>query len=253
MSKITIRQWTTILITVAVIVMNFLANALPLNGLNTGEISDRFQVFFVPAGYVFSIWGLIYIGLIAFSIYQALPAQRENSRLRRIGNWYALSGAANIAWLILWHYEQFETTLFAMFTLLLSLIFIYLQLGIGKKPVGGLEKWVVDAPFSTYLGWVTVATIANVTSVLDYVKWDGWDIAPQTWAVIMLGVAVLLAAVKSFTRRDVAFQLVLVWAFIGIALKQAAAPLVANAAWAAAALVALMIVVVLLTNRRRTA
>ncbi len=253
MSKNTIRQWATILITAAVIVMNILANALPLNGLNTGEISDRFQVYFVPAGYVFSIWGLIYIGLIAFSIYQALPSQRENPRLQRIGNWYALSGAANIAWLFLWHYEQFEATLFAMFGLLLSLIFIYLLLGIGRNQVKGVEKWAVDVPFSTYLGWVTVATIANVTSVLDFVKWNGWGIAPQTWAAIMLGVAVLLAAIKSFTRRDVAFQFVLVWAFIGIALRQAAAPLVANAAWAAAALVVLLIVLVLMTNRRHTA
>ena len=108
------RQILVVLSVIITIVMNFLANALPLNGLNTGEISDRFKVYFVPAGYVFSIWGLIYIGLIAYAIFQALPSQRENPRLRKTGYLAAASGLANIAWLFLWHYEQFPLTQVAM-------------------------------------------------------------------------------------------------------------------------------------------
>ena len=99
-----------------------LATALPLNGQTTGEISDRFDVYFVPAGYVFSIWGLIYLALIGYSLYQVLPSQRENPRLRRTGWLYVLSCAANIVWLFLWHYEVFELTIVAMGALLLLLI-----------------------------------------------------------------------------------------------------------------------------------
>ena len=113
-----LRQISVIVTILATIVVNGLANALPINGLNTGQISDRFQVYFVPAGYVFSIWGLIYLGLIAFAIFQALPSQRENPRLRETGWWIALGGLANIAWIFLWHYEQFPLTLIAMLVLL---------------------------------------------------------------------------------------------------------------------------------------
>ena len=119
------RQVAVVVSVIATIVINTLANALPLNGFNTGEISDRFAVYFTPAGYVFSIWGLIYLGLIAFSIYQALPAQRENPRLRATGWWIVLGGIANSAWIFLWHYEQFPLTIVAMLILLVTLIITY--------------------------------------------------------------------------------------------------------------------------------
>ena len=143
-----IRQIVNVVITIAVIVVNGLANALPLNGQTTGEISDRFDVYFVPAGYVFSIWGLIYLGLIAFTVYQALPSQRDNPHLKRIGYLYALSGVANIVWLFLWHYEQFVWTIVAMLVLLLSLIAIYVRLEIGRTRVPAVEAWLVRVPFS---------------------------------------------------------------------------------------------------------
>jgi len=131
-SKI-LRQVVNVLAVVATIVVNGLANVLPLNGQTTGEISDRFQVYFVPAGYVFSIWGLIYLGLIAFAIYQALPAQRENPRLCRVGYLFAASCLANVAWLFLWHYEQFLWTFVAMLSLLVLLILIYLRFAVGGR------------------------------------------------------------------------------------------------------------------------
>jgi len=113
MNKDTLRQVLIVLAVIAVIVINILANALPLNGLNTGEISDRFDIYFVPAGYVFSIWGLIYLGLLAYAIFQALPSQKENPRLRSIGLPFILSCLTNITWLFLWHYEVFLFTLAA--------------------------------------------------------------------------------------------------------------------------------------------
>ncbi|MFC1976493.1 tryptophan-rich sensory protein, partial [Chloroflexota bacterium] len=199
---------------------------------------------------VFSIWGLIYVGLALYAIYQALPAQRENPRLRATGYLFALSCLANISWLFLWHYEYFVLTLVAMVALLLLLIAIYLRLGIGRAAVLTAERWLVQLPFSIYLGWISVATIANVTSVLDYLNWNGWGISPEIWTVIMLLAGVGLAFAMAFTRGDMAYGLVIIWAFAGIAIKHNGTPLVATAAWIAVGLVVLALVIGLFLNRR---
>jgi hypothetical protein len=251
MNKDTVRQVVNMLAVVAVIVVNGLANTLPLNGQTQAEISDRFDVFFVPAGYAFSIWGLIFLGLIAFAVYQALPAQRENPRLRRVGYLFALSCVANITWLFLWHYEVFVLTLVAMLALLLLLIGVYLRLDIGRAQVGGVERWLVDVLFSVYLGWITVATIANVTVVLDYLGWNGWGISPQAWTVIMLFAGLVIATAMSLTRADVAYSLVLIWAYVAIAVKHGDTPVVAVTAWVTATLIALMLVIGVLLKRQR--
>jgi hypothetical protein len=244
-----IRQISVILTILATIVINVLANALPINGLNTGEISDRFQVYFVPAGYVFSIWGLIYAGLIAFGVFQALPSQRENPRLRATGWWISLGGLANSAWIFLWHYEQFPLTLIAMLVLLATLIVTYLRLGIGRTAVSPAETWAVRVPFSIYLGWITVATVANVTSLLDYLKWDGFGIAPEIWMAIMLAAVLMIAALMNFTRRDVAYTAVILWALVGIAVKHAAVPAVAIPTWLTFGMVALTLIVAIFLRR----
>jgi len=246
-----VRQVVVILSTILVIVVNGLANALPLNGQTTGEISDRFDVYFVPAGYVFSIWGLIYLALIGYSVYQALPAQRENPRLRRTGYLYALSCLANIVWLFLWHYEIFVLTVVAMVALLLLLIAIYVRLGTGLTRVSTAETWLVRVPFSIYLGWITVATVANVTSLLDYWNWNGWGISPEAWAVIMLVAGAAIASAVSLTRGDVAYVLVIVWAFVGIAVKHADTPIVSVTAALMAVVVALTLLVGVPRTQRR--
>jgi hypothetical protein len=251
MSRNFIRQIINLLAVLATIAVNGLANVLPLNGLNTGEISDRFTVYFVPAGYVFSIWGLIYLGLIAYAVFQLLPSQRENPRLLRIGYLPALSCLFNIVWLFLWHYEQFLLTLLAMIGLLLTLIAIYLRLDIGRTSVGTAERWCLHIPFSVYLGWVTVATVANVTSVLDFLGWGGWGLSEAAWAVIMLLVAAGIGVLMGLRHRDAAFLLVLVWAFVGIALKHAGTSSVVAAAWAAALIAGGMAVYSLLRGRKK--
>ena len=227
MNKDTVRQIVVVVATVVTLVANFLASSLPLNGLTTGEISDRFDVYFVPAGYVFSIWGLIYLGLIAYAIYQALPGQRENPYLRRIGYPFALSCVGNVGWLFMWHYELFPLTILFMVGLLLSLIVIYLRLDVGQARTAPLSTWWVEVPFRIYLGWITVATVANATSLLDYLNWNGWGISPQAWAVIMLVVGAAIAATISLTRGDIAYVLVIVWAFVGIGAKHSTTPVVA--------------------------
>jgi hypothetical protein len=250
MSKDTVRQFVNALSVAATIVMNILANALPFNGQNTGEISDRFQVYFVPAGYVFSIWGLIYIGWIAFAIYQFLPAQRENPRLQKLGYWFALSGVFNSVWLLCWHYNLFGLSVLVMLALLGTLVVSYLRLEVGRAAVSTAERWCVDTPVSVYLGWITVATVANVTSWLYSINWSGWSIPAPTWAVIMLLVASLLGLLMALTRRDAGYLFVLVWAFAGIGVKQTAFPMVANSAWAASA-IALGLAAYSILQRRR--
>jgi hypothetical protein len=251
MRKDTIRQWANLLVFVAMVAANGLANALPLNGQTTGEISDRFQVYFVPAGYVFSIWGLIYLGLAVFAVFQALPAQRGNPRLRRMGYLFAASCLANIAWLFLWHYEQFPLTLLAMLSLLVLLILIYLRLGSGQVAAPSAEKWLVSIPFSIYLGWITVATIANVTSLLEYWNWSGWGISDEAWAITMLVAGVSIASAVNLTRGDTAYMLVIVWAFAGIAVKHTETPVVATAAWVVTVLAVLVLLVGLVLGRRQ--
>ncbi len=250
MNRNLVRQIVNIIAVVVTIVFNILANALPLNGLNTGDISDRFEVYFVPAGYVFSIWGLIYIGWLAFAVFQALPSQRENPRLVRLGYWFAVSCLANIGWLISWHYEYFAAGPFILAALAILLIVAYLRLEIGRTRVSTAERWCVQIPFSIYLAWATVATIANVTSTLYFLKWGGWGIAPEAWAAIMLGVATVVGVLVFLTRRDFAFVLVLIWAFVGIALKHADTALVMGAAWLMTALLALVLIVGLVRGRQ---
>jgi len=249
MNKDLLRQITNLVAVIATIGFNILANALPLNGQNTGAISDRFRVFFVPAGYVFAIWGLIYIGLIAFGTYQALPSQRANPRLRRVGYLFALSCLANIAWLFCWHYNAFTLSVIVMLVLLLLLITIYLRLEIGLVQVRAAEKWCVDVLFSVYLGWISVATIANITDLLYYLGWAGGAISPQAWAAIMLAAAVVLSGLMLFTRGDVAYALVILWAAFGIFTKQLSNGLVAYAALLACGAVLLLLVLQLFRGR----
>lgn len=246
-----LRQWANIVALIATLVINGLASTLRLNGRTTGEVADAFQVYFAPAGYVFAIWAPIYAGLIAFTVYQALPRQRDNLRLRRMGYLFALSCAANIVWLILWHYEVFVLTVVAMVALLLSLIAIYLRLDIGRARASGAGTWLVNVPFSIYLAWITVATIANATSALDYLSWSGWGISDEVWTVIMLMVSAGITWAMGLTRRDVAYALVIAWGLVGIAVKHAGTPTVATGAWVATGLVGLALGMAALLRRGR--
>ena len=207
---------------VGVVSVNILASALPLGGKTTAELSDAYPNLFVPAGYVFSIWGVIYLLLLAFTVYQVSPARRGEGFLDRIGGLFALSCALNISWIFLWHYEFVIPSLLPMFALLASLILIYVRLDVGRgSPSRGERLWV-HLPFSVYLGWITVAPIANAVAALVSINWDGLGLGEVAWTVIVIAVAVVLTVVNTFTRGDVGYALVIVWALGGIAIKQMA-------------------------------
>lgn len=244
--------WLNIITFLITLVVNFLATNLPLNNLTTGEISDSFDIFFVPAGYVFSIWGLIYLGLIGFIVFQALPGQRNDSRLKKTDVWFIIVNIANAAWLFSWHYQRFVLSVAIMLIILFSLIQIFLKLEIGKTKNSGGWLWAVEIPFGIYLGWISVATIANITQLLYYLGWNGFGLQPQVWFVIVLTVALVISALMSFTRRNVPHALVLIWAFTGIAIKFPDVPLVNTSAWIASLAVAVFLAAALLAKPKRS-
>ncbi len=223
----------------AVFITNSLAGAVGLNGLTTGAVSDLQPSTFTPAGYTFSIWGLIYSALLGFIVYQALPASRKRPFLPKIGLFFVASSIANIAWLFAWHYGYFTWSVLFMVSLLISLVSIYVRLGIGNhQPQLPLAtRLLVHFPFSLYLGWITVATIANVASVLNYLGWNGLGIAETTWTVIMISVAVVVAGLLLLNRRNLPYAGVLVWALFGIRTAQIDVPLIANTTIIAAVLI----------------
>jgi hypothetical protein len=234
-----LRQAVTLAVYLVTVTVNAAANALPINR-PTAEISDQFHVYVIPAGYVFGIWGLIYIGLGAFSVFQAIHG--DDPVVRRIGWLPALSGVLNISWLLLFQYELFVLTVPLMVGLLLILIAIHSRLWESRDLLTRTTDWFVRIPFSIYLGWITVATIANVAQTLDALGFDAFGMQPQLVAVgvLLLGLAIASRFVWLF--GDLAYGAVIVWAYIGIAVKEAEEPYVPIVALAGAVVMAALLV-----------
>jgi len=208
------------------IVVNGLANALPLNNKTTGELSDQYPNLFVPAGLTFSIWGVIYILLAIFVIYGLIISIKNNTQktafIENIGILFFVSSLANIGWIFAWHYEILPLSLVLMLVILGSLITIYLRLRIGKSDSTLSERYMVYLPFSIYLGWITIATIANITALLVDINWNTFGLGEQFWAVAVIIVGIAIALSVLFTRKDIFYCLVVDWALLGILLKRLA-------------------------------
>ena len=214
-------KWLNIVAFVLTVLVNSLAGSTTiLGGKNTAQISDANPTLITRAGYVFSIWGVIYILLGIFIVFQALPSEQGKDFQKRIGLLFVLSSLLNITWLFLWQFEYLSLSVVLMFLLLATLILTYMRLRIGKSVVSLREKLAVHVPFSVYLGWITIASIANVAVTLVSVNWDGFGISPETWATLIIIVALLITIIVTATRKDVAYGLVIVWALVGIAVKQ---------------------------------
>lgn len=199
---------------IAVIAVNAAANILPINGQTTGEVSNRLTVLITPPGYVFSIWGIIYFGLaIWIAGFWVRYVKEQQKPSNTIALFFILSAAFNITWLLLWHYEIFIWSIVAMIGYLASLIGLYLQYTNEER------KLTERMPIAINFGWVSVATIVNISYVLTYYNWNGWGLSNELWTVIMLTVATALALHIRFHHSDIPYALVFVWAFIGIAIK----------------------------------
>jgi len=239
-----------ILTLIVTLVVNILANALPINGQNTGQISDSYPVIFTPAGYVFSIWGLIYLALIGFAVYQALPSQANNPNLAKIGPWFSLSNILNAGWIFAWHYRVLWLAEVLMLGLLITLLVIYTRLEIGKTRVKPVEGLFTRFPFSLYLGWISVATIANTSVLLYAAGWNGFELSLEFWTVLVILVGTGLGIAMIRLRREVVYPFVLIWAFTGIQLKSSSFEPVATTAGAASLILLFVIVFSLLRARQ---
>ena len=211
----------------AMIGANVLANALPLNGKRTGEVSDTYQNLFTPAGVTFSIWSVIYLLLGLHVLYQlgmfrgSQPGGERTDLLNRVGLLFSISSLANTAWVFAWHYQ-----LIPLSAVPIAVILVCLILGTNSLRAANLtvrERWFVGVPFSVYFGWTTVATVANVTVLLVSLNWDGFGLADSAWAAIIVVVAMAIGVVTMLRNQDVAYGLVLIWAFAGILLRQTSA------------------------------
>jgi hypothetical protein len=227
------------------IIVNALANIIPINGITTGELSDLYPNLFVPAGLTFAIWGLIYVLLGIFVIYPLVPRVRRDPQklgfVQKIGPLFFISCIANIGWIFAWHYRVVPLSMVLMLALLGCLLAIYLRLNIGKSDATKAEKYSVHLPFSVYLGWITIATIANVTALLVDIDWMRWGLTQQFWAVAVIVVGIAIALSVLFTRKDVFYCLVVDWALLGILLKRLSDTTTSARSVVAAAIVGLVL------------
>ena len=191
--------------------MNYLANALPLNGKTTGQLSDSYPNLFVPAGITFSIWGIIYLLLAGYSIFQFTGKGKPISE--SIGWVFAISCLLNGLWIVAWHYEKLPLSLLIMVGILISLIVINIS-------VKGLPFGLTKSAFGIYLGWICIATIANVTALLVSVNWNGLGISQEVWTIIMICIGALIVSVTIIRINNPFIGLAVIWAFAGIILKR---------------------------------
>lgn len=205
-----------VLALIMVLAMNSLANALPINSFTTGEISDMYPSLFTPAGITFSIWGIIYLLLIGFILYQFKLT--DEPYFAELSLWFILSCVVNASWILVWHYLLTAASVTVMLVLLYSLINIFLLLHKNKMK-SQLAWFFVSLPFIVYLSWICVATIANVSTLLIALGWEGGVLTPQWWTIIMITIAAALGGLVAYRFNEPSFLLVLIWALFGIYLR----------------------------------
>ena len=231
-----IRAYINIGALALVLLFNFLSNAIPFNGLTQADLGELYPVLITPATYVFSIWGLIYLALIAFIIYQTLPNFRENPAVKAVGILFAVSSLFNILWLFFWHYQRVGWSMIIMLLLLATLIAIYLRIGAVTTEKSLYDRLLVKYPFSLYLGWITAATIVNFNVLLYDIGWLGVGTGGVFFTIFMIVIAAVVALAVFYLRQDFIYTAVFVWALIGIGVRHGTnLVLLTIVAWLAAA------------------
>jgi hypothetical protein len=225
-----LRQAAGVATLVLVLWLNGLAGAGALSGESIGVIANRYASAFLPAGYVFGIWSLIYLALVAFTVYQALPGQRANPLLRRLGWLWPVNGVLNVAWIVTFSFSRFGAAMVVMIALLASLLAIHLRIGL-EDELPLRDRVFVAFPFGLYLAWISVALIANTFQYVTFLEWDGFGIDGTVWSAVMMGVATALGAFMAWHRRTWVFPPVVAWALVGIAVRFPDTPIVARTAW----------------------
>jgi hypothetical protein len=225
----------TWLLFVGVIAVNALANILPINGYNTGQVSAFYPNAFVPAGFTFSIWGVIYLLLFSYTIgytyytLKQLQYPKAFAFIERINNYFLLTCVFNMSWILAWHFLQIELSVVIMLLFLITLIQLFLTSTTMAAVLTSTQKFILQTPFIVYLGWISVATIANITALLVAYKWNGFGMTPVYWSAAMILIAIILAVFMLIKFKAVPFALVVAWALWGIYNAQGpAAPILAK-------------------------
>jgi len=218
--------WATLGAIIATLAVNSLSNIVPPGGQNVGEIANTILagVLITPANYAFIIWGLIYLGLLSYGLYQLGPA-RQQPTIQIINKLLIGACLAQVVWIFLFTLQFFWLSVLVMLGILLPLVAIYVQLWPTKASRSW--RWRVQRPFSLYLGWIAVATVVNVASALYAAGWGGWGLSDVAWTVVMMAVAAAIAAVLLWQRGDGVLALVFVWALGAIAQRHADIPALA--------------------------
>jgi hypothetical protein len=204
-------KYLNIILFAGMITVNYLANALPINNRTTGELSDMYPNLFVPAGLTFSIWGAIYLLLLGYCIIQF--RQADQIAVAGISNLFALTCILNAGWILAWHYTKVPLSVIIMAGLLISLILINMY-------IINLNLGLIKAAFGVYLGWICIATIANVTAMLVDSGWNGFGISGEIWTIIMIAVGTIIVSLSIINMRNPFIGLAVVWAFAGIVIKR---------------------------------
>lgn len=251
------------LLFLATLVVNALANILPINGLTTGEVSDALPNLFVPAGLTFSIWGLIYLlmaGTVTAGILEAFGTWRDSTWGALDYTALAVNLAANCGWILAWHHGQVARSLVLMLVILASLVLLeerrYAASRADEREPGALRRFILSTPLNVYLGWICVATIANVTALLVSAGWDGFGLDPRVWTVIVIAAGLAVGLALAFGRKAIAAPLVIVWAYVGIVIKRTGIdPGYSRPVWIAALAASVLIIAALaaVAARRRPA
>jgi len=204
-------KYINLILFAGMIVMNYLANALPINNKTTGELSDSFPNLFVPAGITFSIWGIIYILLLIYAVVQFTGSNQI--AISKISLVFGVSCLLNALWIVTWHYGKLPLSLIVMAGMLISLI--YINMVIENLPFG-----IIKAAFGIYLGWICIATIANVTALLVNYNWTGFGLSQETWTILMIAIGALIVALSIYRISNPFIGLSVIWAFTGIIIKR---------------------------------
>jgi hypothetical protein len=220
MRKLSISGWivrgVSALSYVGMVAVNGLANALPLNGITTGEVSDAYFNLFAPAGVTFAIWGVIYV-LLAILVVQTFLVTAPEMQLRKVLWAFSVSSWANTLWIIFWHQQTIPITLVLILIVFVSLWFAVLTLNSVRLDQKA-SKWLM-MPLQVYVAWISVAVIANATTALVSLDFDGWGIDPAWWTMAVMGVGALVAILSAKSLRSSAILAVFTWAYFGILLK----------------------------------
>lgn len=215
-------KFITVITFITMIAINALANIIPINGITTGGVSAYYENLFTPAGYTFSIWGVIYLLLGIYTFYQGYfswnkYAVRKVNLFKKTGIWFSISSIANSLWILSWHYKMIPVTVVFILIILFSMIFIFLELK--RFNLSYREKIFIKLPFSIYFGWITVASIANIVVLLVYLDWNWFGLHQYIWTILFIAIGAIIGSLIIFKNRNSIYGIPIIWAYIGILIR----------------------------------